>query len=99
MHVSGTAAGGEMSARWLKNILISTSFAELRAAVEANVVRFGFRYFIYHGCFPHTRAGSNDIYFDNCPEGWSAYYRERSARAADHLLELRGPRQVTPSLW
>jgi LuxR family transcriptional activator of bioluminescence operon len=88
-----------MGARWLKGILISNSFAHLRQAVEANVARFGFRYFMYHGCFPHTRAGSNDIYFDNCPEGWSAFYRERCAGVADPILHLRGARQVTPALW
>lgn len=88
-----------MSARWLKSILLSTSFAQLRAAVEANVARFGFRYFIYHGCFPHTRARNNDVYFDNCPEGWSAIYRARNLHSADQLLLLRGPRQVTPTLW
>jgi DNA-binding CsgD family transcriptional regulator len=88
-----------MGARWLRSILVSTSFAQLRAAVEANVARFGFRYFIYHGCFPHTRAGNNDIYFDNCPEGWNAFYRDRGFHAADQLLQLRGPRHVTPTLW
>src|SRR5438067_9536910 len=76
-----------------------TSFAQLRTAVEANVARFGFRFFIYHGCFPRTRAGNNDIFFDNCPEGWSAFYRERRFGAADQLLPLLGPDDVTPTLW
>jgi LuxR family transcriptional activator of bioluminescence operon len=88
-----------MGARSLKGILMSNSFAHLRNAVEANVARSGFRYFMYHGCFPHTRAGNNDIHFDNCPEGWSAFCRERSASVADPLLHLRGARQVTPTLW
>jgi DNA-binding CsgD family transcriptional regulator len=88
-----------MGARGLKNILVSTSFAQLRTAVEANVARFGFRYFIYHGRFPHTRAGNNDIYFDNCPEGWSTFYREHGFAAADQLLRLLGPDHVTPTLW
>jgi hypothetical protein len=77
-----------MSARWLRSILISKSFAQLRAGVEANAARFGFRYYIYHGCFPHTRAGDNDIYFDNCPDGWSVFYRDGGRGAADRLLEL-----------
>jgi LuxR family transcriptional activator of bioluminescence operon len=88
-----------MGARCMKGMLTSTSFAQLRTAVEVNVAQFGFRYFIYHGCFPKTRAASDDIYFDNCPEGWSAYYREHSVRGADHLLGLRGARQATPGLW
>lgn len=87
-----------MGARWLRSISASTSFADLRVAVEANAARFGFRYFIYHGCFPQTRAGSNDIYFDNCPVRWSAFYRGREA-AADRLLRVYGSQHVTPSLW
>jgi DNA-binding CsgD family transcriptional regulator len=88
-----------MGARWLRSILLSDSFAQLRAAVEANAFRFGFRYYFYHGCFPHTRAGNNDIYFDNCPEGWSTFYRERGPGAADRLLQLGSACTVTPTLW
>jgi DNA-binding CsgD family transcriptional regulator len=88
-----------LGARWLRSILVSTSFTQLREAVETSVARFGFRYFIYHGCFPHTRTASNDIFFDNCPEGWSAFYRERGLAAADQVLQLRSPRHVTPTLW
>jgi DNA-binding CsgD family transcriptional regulator len=88
-----------MGARWLRSISASTSLVQLRGAVEANASRFGFRYFIYHGCFPQTRAGSHDIYFDNCPEGWSAFYRGRGTAVVDRLLELHGPQHVTPGLW
>jgi DNA-binding CsgD family transcriptional regulator len=91
-----------MGARWLRSILASNSFAQLRAAVEANVTRLGFRYYIYHGCFPKTRAGDNDIYFDNCPEGWSTFYRGSGCglgAAADRLLHLRSTSHVTPTLW
>jgi len=54
IRISKYRSGETMGARWLAGILASTSFAQLRAAVEANVAHFGFRYFIYHGCFPHT---------------------------------------------
>lgn len=83
----------------LKKVLMSTSFAQLRLAVEANIARFGFRFFMYQGRFRHTRAGGNDIYFDNCPEGWGAFYRECGLAAADPLLPLRASRHVTPTLW
>jgi LuxR family quorum-sensing system transcriptional regulator SolR len=54
---------------------------------------------MYHGRFPQTRAGNNDIYFDNCPEDWRAYYRARDAEGDDGLLRLRGTHEVTPLLW
>jgi DNA-binding CsgD family transcriptional regulator len=87
-----------MGARWLKDILISGSLAQLRDAVEANAARFGFRYFIYHGFFPGTRSGGNDVHFDNCPEGWNGFYRARGDEGA-RLLGIRNRDQVTPALW
>ena len=85
-----------MRPRWLKSVEGSGSFAQLRSAVEANAARFGFRYFIYHGCFPGTRAGAN-VHFDNGPESWREFYR--ALDEGDRPLRLREPYEVAPRLW
>jgi len=83
-----------MGARWLKNILISGSLAQLRDAVEANAARFGFRYFIYRGHFP----GGSDVRLDNCVRGWSEAYGV-SRDECDRLLGIDDPYEATPRLW
>lgn len=88
-----------MDAQRIKGIFLAASFLQLGKAIEANGRQLGFRYFMYHGRFPQTRAGNNDIYFDNCPEGWRAYYRSRDAEGDDALLRLRGTHDVSPLLW
>lgn len=88
-----------MEPRRLKGIFLAHSFQDLRKAVEANLRQMGFRYFMYHGRFPHTRAGDNDIYFDNCPESWGAYYRARNADGNGALLDLLGAQEVSPLMW
>jgi LuxR family transcriptional activator of conjugal transfer of Ti plasmids len=85
-----------MGTEWLNKIFIADSFAELRQSIENVIPGFGFRYFMFHARFPNTAAGNNDVYFDNCPEGWGGYYRERRP---DGLLRLSPKAQLTPMLW
>jgi DNA-binding CsgD family transcriptional regulator len=85
-----------MGARWLKNILGSSTLAQLRDALEANAARIGFRYFIYHGAFPG--AHDNEVDLDNCPGGWNDFYRS-SGDVGARLLRLRTRDEITPALW
>jgi DNA-binding CsgD family transcriptional regulator len=86
-----------MGTRWLRNVLGSGSLAQLREAVGANAIRFGFRYFVYHGGFPAGGGAGDDIYFDNCREGWSEIYLASASEGA--RLLVRGRDEVTPALW
>jgi DNA-binding CsgD family transcriptional regulator len=85
-----------MGARWLREVLGSTSLAQLRDAVEANAGRLGFRYFIYRAGFPGTAGG--DLHFDNCPESWRGFCRA-SREEHDRWLGMRDCGETTPRLW
>jgi DNA-binding CsgD family transcriptional regulator len=85
-----------MGARWLRNVLESSTLAQLRDALEASAARIGFRYFIYHGAFPGARDDEVDL--DNCPEGWNDFYR-RSGDVDTPLLRLPARDEITPALW
>jgi DNA-binding CsgD family transcriptional regulator len=83
-----------MGARWLRNVLVARSLAQLRDAVAASATRFGFRYFVYHGRFPGT---CGDVHFDNCPDGWSAFCRD--ALDGGYPVPLPDRDAVTPAVW
>lgn len=88
-----------MEARRFKDVFLADSLDQLRDSVEVTIRQLGFRYFIYRGHFPHAPAGHNDIYFDNCPNGWGSCYREHAAEGGDGFLNLRDAHDVTPALW
>lgn len=85
-----------MGARWLRNVLASSSLAQLRDAVEANANRFGFRYFIYRAGLAGAAADTVD--FDNCPTGWHGF-RRASPLECDRWLGMRDSSEITPRLW
>jgi DNA-binding CsgD family transcriptional regulator len=88
-----------MAAWWLKPVLTASSLAALQRSLEATVRRLGFRYFIYSSRFPHLPTGGHQVCFDNCPEGWRAYSRQRGLDAAFDPLSEGAIRDVTPVLW
>jgi DNA-binding CsgD family transcriptional regulator len=85
-----------MATERLRGIFLAQSWAELQQAIEINLTRCGFRYFMFHARLSRATSGGTQIYFDNCPDAWRRYYQQYRA---DGLLGLCGRPQVTPMLW
>jgi DNA-binding CsgD family transcriptional regulator len=80
------------------DILAAKSLALLRQALERYTMGFGYRYFMYRGWFAHSRHDERDLYFDNCSQGWHAYY-ERHLHNGSDPLHLQAVNESKPILW
>jgi LuxR family transcriptional activator of conjugal transfer of Ti plasmids len=86
----------EMWSPWLRAMPRVECVAGLQESIAMVAGRFGFRFYLFHAHFPGDRGPRGDFYLDNCPAGWSTFYRE--GKAGD-LRAACGTRQVTPMMW
>lgn len=87
-----------MEPQLLSGIFDAESFDELARALDAGVLRLGFRYFAFFGVFA-AAAGEYPIHFDNCPRGWSTYHHRDGFVPSEARFDPYDAREVTPILW
>jgi DNA-binding CsgD family transcriptional regulator len=84
--------------RHFGELLAVTSLVALRQALERCILGLEYRYFIYRGWFAHSRLDERDLYFDNCPPDWHAYYARHLHGGCDPL-HLQAVHESKPILW
>jgi len=80
----------------IREIVDACSLAALEQSLGQSVRGLGYRYFMYRGWFGGSRADERDVYFDDCPPGWRAYYARHVHNRCDplHLHAVQGSRPI-----
>jgi LuxR family transcriptional activator of conjugal transfer of Ti plasmids len=82
----------------LKQVVASRSRGEVEQAALLAASHFGFRYFMFWGCFS-AQGESRDVRFDNFPVEWHRYCVARGRDLLPGSLRRRALQEVTPMLW
>ena len=83
---------------WLEAMPGVTGLPALREALDLWIHQLGFRHFAYHGCFPGSPGGTNEVHLDTLPAAWRRYCLGRGIDCEWGLLCGRALR-ASPILW
>jgi len=89
---------GRSSTLRLKQIVASTSRADLEEAALLVAGELGFRYFMFCGSFSQVGTAA-EARFDNFPRDWHRYCAARGKDLLPGSLRHVALREVTPLLW
>jgi LuxR family transcriptional activator of bioluminescence operon len=84
---------------WLDAMAGVRSLPALEGIIDFWICRLGFRYFVYHGGFPGSPGGTEEVLLDTTPAEWREHCTRRGMDSKWDLLCTRALRAAAPVRW